>query len=454
MKARWRWVAAPAGLVLVLLLVAYVALLHISGNRLAAARRALAEAGFPMTPGALIPAAVPAESNAAPLYVEALAQLKVAFPPCGAVIDGLPIRELPLAAPEDRARAAACLAHPAAQRALALVRAAAARPFCRTYTDYTVDLRMQFPYIWGSLNLCCLTVQQALLEAQTGQPREAYRTVQAAFRLADAQRDEPVFICFLVRERQVGIIFKPLQTLCAETPPTDAEVAALLTTLEPLTDRTVSVRVLHGDRLLFAEPAFAALAEKGEVSDLLVEKPKVSDLRGADLNALPTRLLASRPGRFLLRPWLRADQTAYLRCMLCVTQAGAKPYYQAMHDTDALVGQIPRVFVLTRMFVPALACGASRQARLEAQIAVTRVGLAVLCHRRRHGACPARLADLEPTLLAAIPVDPFTGGPLNYRVTPSGGCVIYSIGTNGKDDGGDDTPNEWRPPLDIVWRGE
>ena len=95
-KSRWWWFAAPAGLVLVLLFAAYVALLNVSGNRLEAARRALAEAGFPLTPGAIIPAAVPAESNAAPLYVEAMAQLKAAFPG-GTATNGLALRELPLA---------------------------------------------------------------------------------------------------------------------------------------------------------------------------------------------------------------------------------------------------------------------------------------------------------------------------------------------------------------------
>jgi len=56
-------------------------------------------------------------------------------------------------------------------------------------------------------------------------------------------------------------------------------------------------------------------------------------------------------------------------------------------------------------------------------------------YRRLHGEWPQSLVQLTPDLLAAVPDDPFTGGPLLYRRLPDG-VVIYSVGQDGEDNGG------------------
>jgi hypothetical protein len=40
-----------------------------------------------------------------------------------------------------------------------------------------------------------------------------------------------------------------------------------------------------------------------------------------------------------------------------------------------------------------------------------------------------------PDLLRAVPTDPFDGRPLRYRRDPEG-AVVYSVGPDGKDNGG------------------
>ena len=61
------------------------------------------------------------------------------------------------------------------------------------------------------------------------------------------------------------------------------------------------------------------------------------------------------------------------------------------------------------------------------------------------GRYPAKLDDLAPNYLAAIPGDIFSGKPLIYKPTEKG-YLFYSIGQNGKDDGGrwydDDPPGD------------
>ncbi len=70
-------------------------------------------------------------------------------------------------------------------------------------------------------------------------------------------------------------------------------------------------------------------------------------------------------------------------------------------------------------------------------IRCARTTVAVETFRRRHGgAMPERLRDLVPTYLPALPIDPYSGGPLLvHREATS--YAIYSVGSNGRDDGGD-----------------
>ena len=56
-------------------------------------------------------------------------------------------------------------------------------------------------------------------------------------------------------------------------------------------------------------------------------------------------------------------------------------------------------------------------------------------HFADHKKYPEKLADLVPKYAAKIPEDVFTGKPLIYKKTDTG-YLLYSVGVNGKDDGG------------------
>jgi hypothetical protein len=68
-----------------------------------------------------------------------------------------------------------------------------------------------------------------------------------------------------------------------------------------------------------------------------------------------------------------------------------------------------------------------------------RVAVALEMFRRDHGAMlPHALSEVVPRYLVAIPIDPFSGGPLLYRAERDT-YTIYSVGANLRDDGGDVT---------------
>ncbi len=78
-----------------------------------------------------------------------------------------------------------------------------------------------------------------------------------------------------------------------------------------------------------------------------------------------------------------------------------------------------------------------------------RLHLAIESYRARHGRLPSALAELAPSILPAIPTDSLTGADFCYRLCQDGEedrnrrYLLYSIGTDGTDDGG--RPHPERP---------
>ncbi len=76
-------------------------------------------------------------------------------------------------------------------------------------------------------------------------------------------------------------------------------------------------------------------------------------------------------------------------------------------------------------------------ARSEATLTLIQVEVALRRYNAAHGRYPARLGELKPDYLAEVPVDPFGGKELGYRVLNGGSeFVFYSIGPNLRDDRG------------------
>ena len=76
------------------------------------------------------------------------------------------------------------------------------------------------------------------------------------------------------------------------------------------------------------------------------------------------------------------------------------------------------------------------EAQTVAYVRATRTGIAIERWRLSHdGDLPESLSTLPPELLPSVPIDPFDEKPLRYRKLGTG-YIIYSIGTDFKDDGG------------------
>jgi len=116
-----------------------------------------------------------------------------------------------------------------------------------------------------------------------------------------------------------------------------------------------------------------------------------------------------------------------------------------------LLGPAYRRSFMTRChiaaYLPDLSRGhETRRVKYMAHFRLTRAALALDSFKIDEGQYPEELAELVPHYLDALPADPFAERPLRYRRTgdKDSGAVVYSVGENLKDDGGqrgnDDDP--------------
>lgn len=130
-------------------------------------------------------------------------------------------------------------------------------------------------------------------------------------------------------------------------------------------------------------------------------------------------------------PHGKGDKLSYLELMEVLLATADRPY-----GDDRAKAEMNRILdragPLTKLLAPAIQATGDAVTRNEAQIRCLRV-LNALLARDADEIDDMQLSDLG--LPAEVTIDPFTGLPLNLKHTDDG-WIVYSVGLDGKDDGG------------------
>ncbi len=214
---------------------------------------------------------------------------------------------------------------------------------------------------------------------------------------------------------------------------------------------------------LLEDALFAFASERACMNDTL-ESTRSGKLpvtgTESGLESDPARLMLLRavpkiPG------WISLNQTAlnrfYDQFPRRIDVAGA--LFVDTGTTNAELEMIDRsivkqhIYVLYRLLIPGLA--SVEKTFLHAHSVLQICTLACALERRRlaEGQFPETLEALAPKYVTALPHDVITGAPLIYRRTEDGHFLLYSVGMNGKDDGGAiGEKKSGNEQLDWSWR--
>ena len=112
------------------------------------------------------------------------------------------------------------------------------------------------------------------------------------------------------------------------------------------------------------------------------------------------------------------------------------PYHQIKaqaKEKQAFRESAPWYFKMSGLLLADFQSVFLKEATLEAMMLTTKAGLACKIYKNETGHYPENLEALVPGLFDEVPLDPFTGKPLIYTLQ-DGGVLIYSVGSNEKDD--------------------
>ncbi|MHC4713269.1 MAG: hypothetical protein ACYTAN_08380 [Planctomycetota bacterium] len=307
--------------------------------------------------------------------------------------------------------------------------------------SYDVDpgqVSAALPHLSNARRCARLLSLGILLASLEGRGEEGMALARDGLALSRSLAEEPTLISSLVGMAISSITLSHnLQRLISSCELSDGELAALQEDLERYAAE-FSIRPGLEGELVQLSAIFEALMT-GELV--------FGELLGRDAQLVDS-VLAKMPG-WVKGGYLKCDQAAatdfYLDLFGAIEVSSVSEVEKKMSGVMAELVESP--FIFSRMLVPAISRAHLQGELTRARLKATAAAIAALRFKKAEGRWPDRLDELVGRYIEAVPLDPMTGAPLIYKVLDDG-IVVYSVGKNGKDDGG--KPDLVRPAKSDI----
>lgn len=399
------------------------------------AKARFASAGRPMRIADTVPPAVPEPENAAPL-VKKIGEITARADDNGSGFADIAEKlkrfvhqrsdsaESDFITPQEGRE---LLARAPAREILALAREAADRPGFDAKLDYSLGAKLTVPHIGHLRNAADTLRVQIRLSIGTSAEDEAARDIWRILNLADFLAREPTLISHLLRIVLLNGAVEELGYAVAANALSEAWALRFSDRLAKIDLKAEALLALDRERVVFGEVIFAEM-----ISGNLDFNGELIDPNGTGKKNLWSYIPAG---------WWRLELASYLTYFdnyrSLVVNHWSQPLEQS-RQAEALFTTIPYYRTLVRIALPSIAAVVSKMGDSQIRIDAAEAGLAAYRYRLRQGSFPDSLAELVPDFLSAVPTDNYNGAPMIYRREHTS-FLVYSVGRNGRDDGGQST---------------
>jgi hypothetical protein len=330
------------------------------------------------------------------------------------------------------------------------------RPESRYPVRYEDGYETLLPHLAILKRLAQAFSLRASARLEAGDLAGAQSDIEDALAIGESLRTEPFFISQLVRQACVTIAIGPLWEGLTRHRWNESQVVSLQARLERIDlesgfrnnmglERAGAIRV--------AERMAGAWSERRRFAEILAQ------ISGGDPQY--TRPPELEPFILLApRGWLYANAVATSRAFEDLESLdprripGLCDAWPAAHTTPSFRLLLHDHYVRGG-FVTGFAHSTVRSFAAAFHVRLADTACALERHRLAHGAYPATLEPLAPRLLPALPLDPITGTPLNYRTEAGDRFRVWSVGEDGVDDAGEWPKGEYNEARsqtgDWVW---
>ncbi|MFC1760612.1 hypothetical protein ACFL6U_00855 [Planctomycetota bacterium] len=320
------------------------------------------------------------------------------------------------------------------QEALRILHQAATMPHCRFPMDFARGMNTLILWMRDVRPSTKLLELEILSSLESGRTNEALTSVHSSMTLL--QNIYPAVLnLYLARSGLAAYTQKSIERILNRTALSEKQLQRLSERLRTEDVRALFRTALHGDRCM-------------GLSLFLGTPPLDPDFRFWGQKDTPSIRLLD-PLRTL--GYLQRDALGYLDYQQTLLETLTLPSQDILPANEQMRAQQyggPFTRVLTGPHVIT-----SLVVRVEAQQQTALTALAIERYRLAQQRLPEQLDQLVPDYLETGPIDPYDGQPLRYRLLDTG-YVVYSIGVDGKDDGGKEKPKVEKPPWDFTFTVE
>jgi hypothetical protein len=356
---------------------------------------------------------------------------------------------------------------------LAQIRIALGKPVLNNQLDYSQGFKIHLDHLSPAKRLTYWFGAASQLALHEGRPREALDSLVVQIRLPRLLAEDRIVISELVRIAIAAVAEPTTWEALQADGWTDEDLAKLQEAWESQEFINAMVRGLEGERA-FGETAYEQLRYSNEDAfNMLYWREFLgwSDDSEDDKCWWKTIPYRDEVARFFKKQvycrvwrfaWLHQDERHYLEGMqqliemarAAKTQQGFAKFENAATEFDARFyarGFYDRWRYANSSQLANLSRPCAKTLRAESQRSVVVSAIALKRYSLRYGKLPASLDSLVQEFLAAVPMDYMDGKPMKYRLNSDGSFTLYSVGENGKDDGGDTSLAPDKKSTRYLW---
>ncbi len=286
----------------------------------------------------------------------------------------------------------------------------------------------------------------AKAELDSGDPESAFNDTRVILRFADALRGSPTLVSAMIRVSILGLYTQAFWDGWADQRWTDKQYEAFQTNFLSLNCFADYERALRGEGV-----GIRVLSEDlpiGVLLNMLQRSPSSLMDRVANL------LIRAAPSGWYyqnLRVYYRNMEGSYTGLNIPGKRYDPEAGNEAQKRLEALRDDRSLFSMLSRVGIPNYVKARTACARTHAYANEAAIVSALERFRHAEGHYPTALSELSPKFMIAIPADVIGDQPLHYRVIDKG-FQLYSVGIDGKDDGGVPPKDlSSSDPCDWVW---
>jgi hypothetical protein len=389
--------------------------------------------------------AVPPEQNSALLVRTVLALRATPWPAQQNQFEGM-LRDLvPTIRLHQRDAVALRAEMKKSQHALAEARKLADFPTGRFPIVYSNDgISTLLPDVQETREVAWLLHCDLLLQCEDGDMDKAVAVCRAILNTGRSLNDEPIGVSQLLRLVCRDLALRDIGRTLAQGQPSESSLALLQELLEDEDKQPVFLIMARGERA-FTDRLLDAMqthtAKPSQVGLVFVKRLSGLRIRNVNVNDLLYQLFGS----------VTRDRAALLDYSSQVVEIAKLPVEeqgQALTQLESALATQPE---MVRNLAPSIVKLAQSVRRRQAHLRSAIASVALERYRRAHGSWPDSLATLVPKYLASVPTDPYDAAALRFRRLGDW-LVVYSLGPDGEDNGGNIEKNSGAAGTDIGFR--